>query len=67
MKVLYYIQIGMGSVLTISAGTNIAILPKLSISGFLTVLVIEALMASYGIFNIRKGWRELNKIEEMKK
>ena len=67
MKVLYYIQIGMGSILAVSSGVTIALLPKLSISSFVAYLAVEALISTYGIFNIRKGWRELNKIEEMKK
>ena len=67
MKVLYYIQIGMGSILVISSGANIALLPKLPMSAFVAYLAVEALISTYGIFNIRKGWQELNKIEGMKK
>jgi len=63
----WYMQIAIGVMLLFDAGFNFTIVQNLDVLIAFVSIGLNALWGAWGVWLIREGWRELNKIEEAKK
>ncbi len=63
-RLVRHFQVAIGVMMLIVAGFNLAIVQNLDVVSLFVSIVFNGLCGAWGVWLIREGWRELNKIEE---